>query len=130
MTVADILRGALALIRDPKCWTQGWYARDDRGRQLYYQPVVFGETDQWGYRGEPEGRPGEWAEPACFCLTGAIRHASIAGSTGDRFAAEAHMRKAIAPPGVVARAGLVGFNDSASHADVVTHLERAIDTAP
>ena len=131
MTVAEILRGALALIRDPKCWTQGWYARDGRGRQLFYQPGMFEGTGHPGYLAALE-RPGKMvpSKPVCFCLLGAIIHASIACSSRDRLAAQAHMSKAVAPPGVVAPPGLVAFNDSASHADVVAHLERAIDTAP
>lgn len=105
MNTVQILKDARALISDEKNWTRDAYAFDERG--------------------EEQGCPNQHS--VCFCSVGALaRAARVTPGEIER----SEVVKAILAVGNFEEVGyLVEFNDSRTHAEVLTLFDRAIARA-
>lgn len=120
MSIAEQLRAAKALIDTPDKWTQGSFARDNKG-----VPVGGFTKGRWDVAAYPES-----PAPACYCAEGAIR--LVRGGVLPH-ALEEIMERAV-PRTFYAGANcrkFVLFNDhrDTSHADVMKMFDRAIKLA-
>lgn len=107
----ETLQKARDLISDPKRWTQGAFARDTLGRDLF----DAGEED---------------FEPVCFCSLGALAHVSGLHPDGT-LPGESTLAEVIAKDlGLPPEIGFVpDFNDTHTHAEVLAAFDAAIEKA-
>lgn len=100
MTPAAVLKKARELISDEKAWTKGWFAKDERGRDVYADD------------------PGA----VCFCAMGAIdRAAEECGGVDDVPALNMLVR-------ALGGTAIDLFNDAPerTHAEVLAAFDKAI----
>lgn len=101
MTASEVLRKARALIDKPESWTQGAYARTADGKDL----------------------PPKDEQACAWCILGAVHQ--VADGGGVSVDAIETLVKALP----TATAHLPNFNDTHTHAEVLSLFDRAIAAA-
>ena len=101
--ITEVLTEARELISDPKRWTQGLYARDVRGNYT-----------KWN---SPEA--------ACWCSAGAIAKV-VGASTDSDIEYDPIAKRAIKKLMYGINSSIYKFNDSHTHAEVLTAFDKVI----
>lgn len=102
MKVSERLIAAKAIITDPSKWTQGYYARDNKGEII--------EADM--------------TEAVCFCSIGALhRVGQFNWHSEDTDPAEVYLN------GATDTRWIVEYNDSHTHEEVMQVWDNAIERA-
>jgi hypothetical protein len=98
-TVLEVLEGALEILRDPKRWTKGSYARNTNGNSV---------------------RPHD-DDAVCFCSSGALMKATASGSGETLVAALCALLDVVG-------SRIVRWNDAPerTHAEIIQGFEKAI----
>ena len=104
MSAYETLTAARSLIANPESWTQGVYARDEKGKQ----------TGVWD------------ANAVCLCSIGAIAKAANSHLANP---IPHPVKSVLEKCGIKNCIDLVSFNDSHTHEQVIALFDRAIATA-
>lgn len=108
MTASEVLRKARALIEKPENWTQGALSRSPDGEVCL-----------------PEER-----EAVCFCSLGAIERVCVTGEQPlAHTPAVGYLKAALLARGESLQAPIANFNDTHTHAEVLSLFDRAIAAA-
>lgn len=107
MTASEVLRKARALIEKPENWTQGVEARNVHGEDV---SVLSHEACRWS-------------------LIGAVRYVVCSGDSYDSELSRAARQALRKAGGMALLSDAYDFNDTHTHAEVLSLFDRAIAAA-